>query len=79
MAEQECLCLRDRGGARRHTPVRAGETQRCPERRLPLRSCSLGLGWAERQVLVSELSWRGPTLKAGTGSVRVRVLCKEVA
>lgn len=48
MAEQECLCLRDRGGARRHTPVRAGETQRCPERRLPLRSCSLGLGWAER-------------------------------
>lgn len=37
------------------------------------------MGWAERQVLVSELSWRGLTLKAGTGFVRVRVLCKEVA
>lgn len=48
MVEQERLCLRDRGGARRHTPVRAGETLRCPERRLPLCSRSLGLGWAER-------------------------------
>ena len=37
------------------------------------------MGWAERQGLVSELPWRGLTLKAGTGSVRVRVLCKEAA